>query len=324
MISRTKFSIDEKTIVRLFKKAKIGDVGNIKPLGAGEFNAVYSAEKGNKTYVIKLAPDDNAPTLIYEKNMMRSEVFWYEQMRKGTSIKVPEIYFSDFTRETIPTDYFIMEMLPGVTLDKAELTKEEKQNAEEMKACMTAQIHSVKNDKFGYIQNELYDNWYLAVKAMFENLLNDCRKKGKKSLRGEKMLGFIEKYKDILEKAECCMVNFDIWDPNIMCERKDGKIEYAWIDPERSFWGDRILDFSCLESMKPLKEKTISLAAYNRFADNPVNVSEDEIIRYAVAQGLMGLIMETEKYYRYTPHHFGWWRNVGGSMMFYKNAFSVL
>lgn len=55
------------------------------------------------------------------------------------------------------------------------------------------------------------------------------------------------------------MVNFDIWWPNIICNRENGEIKYAWIDPERSFWGDRIADFVCLEYQKPLEKKKLPL-----------------------------------------------------------------
>ena len=81
------------------------------------------------------------------------------------------------------------------------------------------------------------------------------------------------------------MVNFDIWWPNIICNRENGEIKYAWIDPERSFWGDRIADFVCLEYQKPLEKKKASLAAYNAVADEPIRVTREEKIRYAVMQG---------------------------------------
>ena len=37
----------------------------------------------------------------------------------------------------------------------------------------------------------------------------------------------------------------------------------------------------------------------------------------------MGLIMETEKYYRYTPNHIGWWRNTAVSAFLFRQAFGV-
>ena len=324
MVSRTKYKIDDAAIAALFRSAGLGEAAEIAPLGAGEYNAVFSVTAGGKEYALKIAPTDDIAVLTYEKDMMASEVFWYKQMRQHTTITVPEIYAVDFERQQIPTNYFIMEKLPGLPLDKMRLSAEEKKDADAQKARMAAQIHKVKSDRFGYIQNELYDDWHQAIRAMVQALLEDCARKGKPSKRGKRLLALIDQHKNVLQQAECCMVNFDIWSPNTLCTRENGAIQYAWIDPERSFWGDHIVDFVCLEMLAPLAKKTVSLAAYNEAADQPVLATKEEKIRYAVAQAYLGLIMETEKYLRYTPHHFGWWRNVLVSKQLFASAFGVL
>lgn len=324
MVSKTKYAVSQDTIRALFHDAGLEPVASIAPLGAGEFNAVFAVTAGGREYALKIAPTDDAPILAYEKGMMRAEVFWYEQMRAHTSIRVPEVYVTDFSRKRIPTDYFIMEKLPGKTLDQMGFSKTEKQRAAAEVAKMTAQLHKIKSDQFGYVQSGLYESWYLAIRASVEALLGDCRKKSRRSRCGERLLRMIDRYRATLEKAECCMVSFDIWDPNIVCIPEGDGIQYAWIDPERSFWGDRILDFVCLEMMKPLAGKEATLAAYNAVAEQPILATEEEKIRYAIAEGYLGLIMETEKLYRYTPHHFGWWRNVAASAILYRSAFGAL
>ena len=324
MVSRTKFTLDDNTVKKLFEKAEIADVTEISPLGEGEYNAVYLVKTKTGEYVLKIAPKDNAPVMTYEKNMMRSEVYWYDKMSENSGIRVPKVYFKDYSRQIIPADYFIMEKINGEQLDKIQLSKKEKVQTASVTAAMAAQLHNIKGEKFGYIQNNLYDNWYEAVRSFVENDIADCEKKDKKTKRGEKLLKIINENRRVLEKAECCMVNFDIWPPNIMCERVDGKIKYSWIDPERSFWGDRICDFMCLELFKPLDKKTKSLEAYNGVSDFKVLCTEDEKIRYAIALGYAGLIIETEKYYRYTPHHFGWWRNVIASKILFSQCFGYL
>lgn len=324
MISRSKFIINNETIKKLFETAGIIDITEITPLGAGEYNSVYLIIANGKEYVIKIAPNNNDCSLTYENELMRSEIFWYQTMKKNTSIRIPEIYFVDFDKKIIPSDYFIMEKIEGYQLDKMTLGKSEKENCAAEKAKMVSQIHNIKNDKFGYIQNGLYDNWYLALVAIVETLIKDAERKNKKSNRGIMLLKYIEKYKDVLQNVECTMVNFDLWDPNIICKRDNNAIEYAWIDPERSFWGDRIADFVCLEMNKPFENKQLSLSAYNSISDTKIQIGKDEKIRYAVAQGYLALIMEVEKFFRYTPKHFGWWRNVLASGFLYKQAFSVL
>ncbi len=322
MLSKTKFLLDDETIKKLFRKAGIEEVKSVAALGAGEYNAVYEVV-ADKAYVLKVAPADTSPVLTYEKDMIKSEVYWYSVLHDKTDILVPEVFYSDFSRELVPAGWFIMEKMPGLQHDKIPMSPEEKENKEYEKAKMVAQIHKIHNDKFGYIQNELYDNWYLALRSMVENLVADCARKGKKTRRGEKFLGYIDIYREVFEKAECCMVNFDIWDKNIICNREKGQIKCAWIDPERSFWGDRILDFICLDMFAQLEDKKRALEGYNAFAELPIEPGKEERIRYAVAQALMALLMETEKYYRYSPTYLGWWRNILVSAVLFRRAFKV-
>lgn len=324
MISRTKYKISPAAVAQLFEAANISGVTDIAPLGAGEYNAVFSARANGKEYAVKIAPAEGTVVLAYEQGMMRAELFWYQQMREHSPIPVPQIYHTDLDKKLIPVNYFIMEKLPGLTLGKMEFSEAEKAGSAAELARMAAQLHKIKNDRFGYIQCGLHDDWYHAIRAMVQSLLGDCARKGRRSRNGKKLLAFIDRYRDVLSKAECTMVNFDIWPSNIICRRENGTIRYAWIDPERSFWGDRIADFVCLEMLTPLHEKKTTLAAYNAAADKPVLATPEETTRYAVAQGYLGLIMETEKYFRYTPFHFGWWRNISVSALLFKKAFEVL
>lgn len=322
MVSKTKHLLDDITIKVMCRKAGIENVKNIAPLGAGEFNAVYEIT-ADRAYVLKIAPKNDTPVMTYEKNMMQTEVYWYDIIRNNTGIKVPDVYYTDFSKTLIPSDWFIMEKLEGkqrneIKIDKAELNKKT--------AHMAAEIHYIKNDRFGYIQNGLYDNWYDALSNMIKNLLLDAQKMNKKSKRGEKLLSYAEKYKNILKAVPCSMVNYDIWDPNVICrEHNNGEIEFQWIDPERSFWGDRIFDFICLDSiMGTMKNKKESIKNYNEKAEIPVKINRETEIRFAFAMGLLALIQEVEKYYRYTPRHFGWYRDLIGSNFYYAETFRVL
>lgn len=322
MVSRTKYLLSDSTIKSMFKKAGIEGITQIAPLGAGEFNAVYEIT-ADKAYVLKIAPNQNTPVMTYEKDMMQTEVYWYDIIRNNTDIRVPEVYYTDFSKTLIPSDWFIMEKLEGkqrneISIDKTEIEKKTAQ--------MVAQIHKIKNDEYGYIQNQLYDNWYDALTNMIKNLLLDAQRMHKKSKRGEKLLAYAEKYKSILMSVPCCMVNYDIWDPNVICRyNENNEIEFQWIDPERSFWGDRIFDFMCLGNIIGLmKDKESSIKYYNEVSDIPVELNKETSIRFAFAMGLMALIQDVEKYYRYSPRHFGWWRNIVGSKFYYTRAFGVL
>jgi len=324
MVSRTKIDISNQEIVSLFQTAGIESVEKIEPLGSGEYNAVFSVRASGADYALKIAPPEGTAVMTYEKDLMASEIFWYDQVRQRTSIPVPGIVHTDFSRRHIRADYFIMEKIAGVQLDKMIFTESEKKEAAEVTARYTAQLHTIRGDGFGYIQNGLYDDWYQAIRSMVQAVIDDGRALGYNVKRGYRLLELIEGQRDVLEKAPCTMVSFDMWPPNILCTRQPDGIRYSWIDPERSFWGDPVMDFICLEITRPLAEKKISLEAYNALADHLVTASEEEEIRYAVAQGYLSLIFEVEKYYRYSPLHFGWWRNLLLEGLMMKPAFRTL
>lgn len=324
MKSRTKYNISEDQIKSIFEKAGLKGVTDISALGAGEFNAVFSVTAGGREYALKITPTQETPVLTYEKGMMKAELFWYEQLRQNTDITVPKVFYSDFEHTLIPADYFIMEKLGGVQLDKMKFLPDEKDDATMQTARMAAAIHRIKNNQFGYVQRELFPDWYQALRHFVADLLADCKKSGHTSSRGEKLLKAIDRNKEVFEKAECSMVNFDLWPANILCTREKGKIAYAWIDPERSFWGDRVCDFTSLEMLCPFAKKKRALTSYNAASKEPLAATKDVLLRYAAAEGLLGLIMEAEKYYRYTPSYPGWWRNVIVTNLLYRQAFGVL
>lgn len=155
---------------------------------------------------------------------------------------------------------------------------------------MVAQIHNVSGTGYGYVQNGLYENWADAYISMIENLLADARRMGKTSRRGQRLLAYARQYRAVLAAAPCVMVNFDLWSSNILCHTVDGQTRFAWIDPERSLWGDPVLDFAAGVLYRAAGQKTLSLAAHNALCRVPVQVNRETRLRYAFAQGLLALI----------------------------------
>lgn len=325
VISRTKYDISNEEIARLFQHAGLGQVTEVRVLGAGEFNSAFAVTADGTTYALKVAAKNEA-VQRYEKNMMVSEVHWYEVMREQTDIPVPKVYFSDFTKELIPTNYFVMEFIQGTQRDEMQVTPEQKAKGDREIARMIAKLHQVKGEQFGYLQTGLYDTWYEAFRHIVENLIKDTQDKGKTLPRGEKLLGYIDRYRAILEKVPCRLISFDAWDPNFICVSDDPeKPEFVWIDPERCFWGDPVLDFVTMSlGQWKLAEKTDSLAAYNEVAEFPVTATREEEIRYALGLAYLGAIMDSEKYYRYAPELPHWKNNVEGADLFYGLGFSML
>ena len=73
-----------------------------------------------------------------------------------------------------------------------------------------------------------------------------------------------------------------------------------------------------------LDKKNATIHAYNQVSAEPFNVGTEEKIRFAIMLGYLGLIVEVEKYARYTLLHYGYWRNIMAANMLLSNCFTQL
>ena len=325
VISRTKFEISHDDIRRIFSHAGFAPVAGIRSLGAGEFNAVYAVEAGGQTYALKVGADNSA-VMIYEKDMLKSELFWYQVIAERTDLRVPRVFFSDFTKTIIPTNYFIMEFIPGPRKDELNVTEAQRAKADAVIAGMIARLHRVRGEKFGYPQCGLHESWDIALEHMIQNLIRDAQKVNLALPRAEKVLTLIDRYRSVLSGAPCRLISFDAWEPNFICVSDNpDQPEFAWIDPERCLWGDPMMDFLTMELGNwNLSQKTRTLAAYNAVAEFPVSGTREEEIRYAFGLCYLAGIVECEKHYRYSPGLPNWDRSIEFSDLLYEIGFSML
>ncbi len=321
--SKTKYEATLEEIWELFSFHKLGNVTGIAPLGNGEFNAAYkvTCDSGD-SFALKIAPPEGATVLTYEKNMMESEVFWYKKMHENTDILCPKVYVADFSKSIIKSNCFVMQMMEGEPLWAVNFSESEYENVQRQKIEMLTKIHRITNDKFGYRQTGLHDAWYDALKSMAGNLVSDCKALGYETPDGERFIAYIDKHVEILKKVPCRMVNFDLWDSNVLY--KDGKI--CWIDPERGFWGDPVADFITLGAGQktPLSSKQKEIDIYNETAVEKIVLSEETEIRYELAVCYLALIEEVEKYVRYEPDEPNFLRNTNDARQMYDMAFGIL
>ena len=143
MKSRSKTDVSFDTVAEMFRKAGLGDAKAVEPLGAGEFNTVLAVTtEDGKRYALKVAPSDESRVLTYERGMMRAEVYWYSVMRGRTDIPVPDVLYSDFSREILPADWFVMSLIEGVH-PGAEKGEDAERLADRL-AVMAASKHKVR------------------------------------------------------------------------------------------------------------------------------------------------------------------------------------
>lgn len=323
MKSYTKFELSNDTVKKLAEKAGFSIIENIKPLTAGEFNSAYFVSADGKELVLKVSPKKGTNVLTYEQDIMKREIEFYKIIERSANVKTPKIYYYDDSADIIDAEYFIMEKLSSKPLTDVRLNKEQKEEVLLKVGEMIADLHNIKGEKFGYVQNELYDNWYDAIRSMTANLINDCKKIGKKAENGKTLLKYIDKYKDVLMKVHSTYTHFDIWDGNIFYENNGG-IKLTLIDTERSFWGDRIGDFVSTDIMRDLADKKEIIKGYNSAAKTPLALSEDEKIRYYIMLGYLALIVHSEKYVRYSVLQSKYIANAVFSKTLFQRAFKGL
>lgn len=323
MKSKTKYHIEDSKIKEIFLKAKLGNVSSVNYLESGEFNSAYFVLSEGKEYVIKIAPKESVNVLTYEQNMIEREVDFYKLIAEQTNVRTPFIYHCDTSKQVIPSAYFIMERLSSKPLTECNLEKSDRVKAFLKVGEMVADLHNIKGSAFGYEQNGLHLNWYLAIKSMVNNLIEDCKKYNKKAKKGYILLDFIDRYKDILINVESTYVHFDIWDGNIFYQENADGVSTALIDTERGFWGDSIGDFVSIETFNSLKTK-VSITTYNQKASVPIRFTKDELIRFNVMRAYLGLIMYSEKFVRYSFWDYKYIFNIFMSKYLINKSFKCL
>ena len=218
----------------------------IKELTSGWFNTAYSIDftKKHPGTVLRVAPPPSLRLLSYEKDLMRSEAEVYRIVRENTSIPIPELFEYNSKRELIESDYMFMERYAGVSLDNLPDDSEEKKSVYNELIEITARIHSIANNRFGYLGDDTRlqgDTWKDAFLGMVFTLLDDGQDLGVELPRtyGE-IKGLFNSRAAVLEEIqEPRLVHWDLWPGNIFIKQENGRYRIEGIiDWERSFWGD--------------------------------------------------------------------------------------
>ena len=96
-------------------------------LKEGWFNVAYNIRLADgKEVILKIAPPQGAEVMLYEMDIMATEVASMRLVQQNPAIPVPEIYFSDDAHDLCDSDYFFMEKIYGDNLEhvKASLPAE--------------------------------------------------------------------------------------------------------------------------------------------------------------------------------------------------------
>jgi hypothetical protein len=125
-------------------------------LKEGWFNVAYNVRLADgREVILKIAPPQGAEVMLYEKNIMATEVAAMRLVRKNPAIPVSEIFFLDDAHDLCDSDYFFMEKIYGDNLEhvKASLRPETLEAIELRIGEIIREINGFPGTYFGYDGN---------------------------------------------------------------------------------------------------------------------------------------------------------------------------
>ena len=229
-------------IEKLSEIAKIKfntNIDGLKFIGGGSFGKVFRCTKSDGETIILKA--------YHVSGMEQTESKQLKILGINTSVKMPEVYFT-YNDENIAV--LCMSFVEGKNaLDPLFLlkSKEQKQKFANEVIDGMMQWHSVKGEKFGYLENASYNSWkefYIENKVIrdlagLKKLAND----GKYSKKNYDLLcRGLDIFKEIVNEPENpVLIHGDLNIMNIMADPKTMKLT-GFIDPCGSMWADREYD----------------------------------------------------------------------------------
>ncbi len=219
--------------------------GCIKFIGGGSNGKAYKCDLINKSIVVKA---------FRIRGMMEKEAAQLRAITEKTRVNMPEIYFT-YSDDTVAL--LAMGFIRGTnTLSPSYLLKSRKTKkafAEEVVKNLL-EIHSVKAEKFGALENPIYDSWveYYEKEHIIPKMagLKALCEKGKYSKKNYRLLeeGY-KLYKTVASEPDSpVLIHGDINIMNIMADPKTMRLE-GFIDPSCFIFADREYDLFQLHNM---------------------------------------------------------------------------
>lgn len=253
-----------QAVREIVSKKLNSDVKSVKYIGGGSFGRVFK--------VIT----DGSPNVVVMKvclvsDMHRKEAAQLKLLSEHSSIKIPKVYFTFDKTDEYPIDCLCMEFVEGkdAFTNFGLLLKSKKQKKRFANAVVDAMIgiHSHSNNKFGDIENPVFDTWQDYYKpfaiSIFEQATTLRQNKQLPKYVYDAMKKAWDKYDIIFEETVDmpALIHGDLNVMNIMV-KKPFEVE-AIIDPLNSMFADREYDLfqlnnltgKCFGLYKTYKEK---------------------------------------------------------------------
>jgi len=250
MHSLTKTPISQDTAHGIFSHhfGSSSLISAFQELTDGFYNSAYFVElTDGKRWVLKIAPNSSIKIMQYEKEILRNEVDVLRLVKSKTELPVPFIAANDYTHSMLENDYFIMEFIDGIPLNKLRdsLAENEAHAIDERTGYYLRQMNGIEGTVFGnYSRPELSSiNWHEAFTLMLRSVLEDGQSEGVilpvdyKSIQSQ-----IFEHLSCLEDVQTPrLVHWDLWDGNIFVDPVTKQIT-GLIDFERALWADPLME----------------------------------------------------------------------------------
>jgi len=283
-------------VERAFGGATLADGEDaVSELKEGWFNAAYNVRLSDgREVILKIAPQNVADVLAYEKNIMETEVASLLLVRENPAIPAPEVYAFDTARDICDSDYFFMEKLTGENYggEKKSFSPALQARIDQQIGVIIREINGFTGTYFGYAGSSdlRSDTWKEAFIKIMDSVLEDgSRKHADFGYTVDEIRGAALKHAPSLEAVTTPqLVHWDAWDLNFFV--KDGKVT-GILDFERSLWAD------------PLMEAQFRTLAFGGVSESmrgygKTTFTHEEDERSHLYTLHLALVMKTECYYR--------------------------
>ena len=224
---------------------------SVKYMGGGSFGMAYKV-------VIDKEPNIVVAKIYKVSRLHIVEAFDLNLLSEHTKMKYPKVYFTFDATPDIPVDCMCMEFVKGVdafTHFSLLLKSKKKKRAFAEKVIESMlEIHSFTSEKFGAVENPLYDSWLAYYKPFATDVLETAKKLCNEGKLDRYIIDAMERaynqfdYIFSEEVKSGSLTHGDLNVMNIMVNKKTLE-PLAIIDPLESKFADREYDLFQLNNL---------------------------------------------------------------------------
>ncbi|NHJ38532.1 MAG: aminoglycoside phosphotransferase family protein [Asgard group archaeon] len=276
--------LSKKLLLELQKLYDPIKITNFEKFEYTSVNTLYKFTKKSENYIVKILT--RPPTSEREIYRLEKEVQLFKHFRslhdtrgiknnQRKNVPVPKVDYYEGNEEIIGYKYYIMNEIPGESLDKFwnDLTKNQKERFVQNFAEITRSIHSISYEMFGEIEQYDCPRQFYSMESLIKTNTRRCvRYIGRNKLLPIKFVLKIQDYiEKLLEKSNFCstpgLVHTDLNPSNIIIEKSNDQIKINGIlDFEWAYAGDPIFDLFEIEN-EWLNDFKLQRIFYERYSN---------------------------------------------------------